>query len=91
MDHDAYTYIAVMLDGDGAGAYIDSPHTLASIHPSLSHVGQVGALDNVQLLSVAKFDWDDHGEEVLAQLKEAPGVVRVDVQELKQRSKRDEL
>ncbi|KAF8874823.1 hypothetical protein CPB85DRAFT_1236192 [Mucidula mucida] len=89
MDNDAYTYVAVTLDGDGA--YINAPHILATIHPSLSHVGQVGALDNVQLLSVAKLDWDDYGEEVLARLREAPGVVRVDVQELKQRSKRDEL
>ncbi len=89
MDNDAYTYVAVTLDGDAS--YINAPHILATIHPSLSHVGQVGALDNVQLLSVAKLDWDDYGEEVLARLREAPGVVRVDVQELKQRSKRDEL
>lgn len=89
MDHESNTYLAVTLDKDGQ--YTDSPSSLAALHPTLSHAGQAGALDHVQLLSVARGDWGDHGAVILERLREAPGVLRVDVQALKQREKRDEL
>jgi hypothetical protein len=72
--------------------YISSPASLASIHPALTHVRQIGQLSDAQLVSVSKDDWDGVSEDILKSLKAADGVVSVKVQQPKQRSKRgDEL
>ncbi|THU91512.1 hypothetical protein K435DRAFT_780678 [Dendrothele bispora CBS 962.96] len=74
--------------------YIASPASLASIHPSLVHVRQIGQMPDAQLVAVPNEVWTtDVADDILASLKAADGVVSVNVQELKQRSKRkgDEL
>ncbi|KAG7453150.1 uncharacterized protein BT62DRAFT_925688 [Guyanagaster necrorhizus] len=88
-NYETYTYLTVTLAPNSP--YNQSPEALATIHPLITLVGQVGSLDDVQLLSVPKQEWAQRGEEVLASLKAAQGVHRVDVQSLRQRSKRDEL
>ncbi|KAF8910334.1 hypothetical protein CPB85DRAFT_1221514 [Mucidula mucida] len=89
MNHELNTYLAVTLAS--TSPFKRSPRTLNLAHPSITHVGPVGALDNVQLVSVPKEVWAEQQEQVLSQLKSAEGVQRVDVQSLKQRSKRDEF
>ncbi|KAF5355322.1 hypothetical protein D9758_006036 [Tetrapyrgos nigripes] len=72
--------------------YLSSPGSLAAIHPALTHVRQIGQLSDAQLVSVTKEDWDTMSEDILKSLKAADGVVSVNVQQPKQRSKRgDEL
>ncbi|KAK0441383.1 hypothetical protein EV421DRAFT_1711764 [Armillaria borealis] len=88
-NYDANTYLTVTLAPNSP--YNKSPEALSTIHPLITHVGQVGALDDVQMLSVPKQEWTQRGEEVLASLKAAQGIHRVDVQSLRQRPKRDEL
>ncbi|KAE9405849.1 hypothetical protein BT96DRAFT_306495 [Gymnopus androsaceus JB14] len=69
------------------------PSSISTLHPALTHVGQVGSLDDVQLVSVPKEDWSNIGDDILASLKNSQGVHSVSVQEPKQRTKRtgDEL
>ncbi|TRM57492.1 hypothetical protein BD626DRAFT_211853 [Schizophyllum amplum] len=68
------------------------PSTLpsaAGLSDSLSHVGQVGQLHDVQLFSVPKAQWSD---EISSRLQGTDGVMHVDIQsEPRQRAKRDEF
>ncbi|KAJ8087973.1 hypothetical protein AAF712_011692 [Marasmius tenuissimus] len=91
MNHDMNTYIAVTLSP--GSSFSQTPASLASVHPALAHVGQVGQLNDVQLVSVPKTDWGNVGDDILASLRSSQGVVNVDVQQPKQRAKRggDEL
>ncbi|KIK64367.1 hypothetical protein GYMLUDRAFT_39915 [Collybiopsis luxurians FD-317 M1] len=91
MNHNVNTYVAVTLAPNSP--FLSMPSSLSSLHPSLTHVGQVGQLNDIQLVSVPKEDWGNIGEEVLRKLKGSDGVQGVSVQELKQRAKRgdDEL
>ncbi|KAL4254442.1 hypothetical protein ABKN59_003652 [Abortiporus biennis] len=64
------------------------------IHPSLTTLGQVGELRDVQFVSVPKAKWDNIHNEVISSLQELAGVSRVEVLDPpKQRVKRggDEL
>ncbi|KAG7092814.1 hypothetical protein E1B28_009130 [Marasmius oreades] len=50
MNYDLNTYIAITL---APGSSLSrSPVSLASVHPALAHMGQVGELIDVQLVSV---------------------------------------
>lgn len=51
------------------------------VHPSLSHMGNVGQLRDVQLLSVPRESWPRIQGEVLSSLNSLDGVRRVDVQD----------
>jgi len=91
LNHNLHTYVAVTLSPNSP--FLNTPSSLSTLHPLITHVGQVGSLDDVQLVSVPKEDWNNIGEEVLAKLKAEEGVQSVSVQELKTRTKRggDEL
>ncbi|KAF8888243.1 hypothetical protein BD779DRAFT_1524310 [Infundibulicybe gibba] len=69
--------------------YLKNPVALNSIHPSITYIGQVGELVDVQLVSVPK----SQSEDIAGRLRQAEGAVRVDIQVPKSRSKRrsDEL
>ncbi|VDB83771.1 unnamed protein product [Peniophora sp. CBMAI 1063] len=71
--------------------YQANPASLSSIFPGLSHVGPVGALPDVQVVSLPRSAWDQDKAAVLEALSRADGVMKVDVQEQKQRKKRNEL
>ncbi|KAF8343791.1 uncharacterized protein EI90DRAFT_3027121 [Cantharellus anzutake] len=90
-DHDASIYLAVYVSR--SSDIKRDPSSLSCAHPSVTFVSQVGALEDVQLVSVPKPDWEGNRNEILGQLQTFPGVVRVEVQEAKQRAKRsnDEL
>ncbi|KAK0474003.1 hypothetical protein IW261DRAFT_1341957 [Armillaria novae-zelandiae] len=88
-NYDLNMYLAVTLAPNSS--YYKSPEALSAIHPLATLVGQVGALDDVWMLSVSMSGWGQRSEEVLASLKADRGIQRVDVQWPRQRSKRDEL
>ncbi|KAF9265711.1 hypothetical protein L218DRAFT_957338 [Marasmius fiardii PR-910] len=91
MNYDLNTYIAITLDP--GSSLFQSPVSVASVHPALVHVGQVGELKDVQLVSVPKSEWNTIRDDILASLRSSQGIVGVEVQQLKQRVKRggDEL
>ncbi|KAF8823677.1 hypothetical protein F5879DRAFT_158444 [Lentinula edodes] len=91
MNYDLNTYVAVTLAPNSP--FLGAPSSLSTVHPALTHVGQVGQLHDVQLVSVPKEDWSNIGDDILASLKGSEGVSSVSVQELRQRTKRggDEL
>ncbi|KAJ7784338.1 hypothetical protein B0H16DRAFT_294442 [Mycena metata] len=91
LNYAANTYLAVTLPA--TSSYLQTPASLSLLHPAVAHVGQVGEMPDVQLVSVPKVEWEVSEaarEEILAAFKK---VGRVDVQEPKQRAKRggDEL
>ncbi|KZV73000.1 hypothetical protein PENSPDRAFT_683225 [Peniophora sp. CONT] len=77
------------------GKPLRSGNAKASFEPQcplgLSHVGPVGALPDVQVVSLPRSTWEQDKAAVLEALNRADGVMKVDVQEQKQRKKRDEF
>ncbi|KAF7441273.1 hypothetical protein PC9H_001622 [Pleurotus ostreatus] len=88
-NHDASKYIAVTLSS--SSPYLHNPQSLAAVHPAIGYIGQVGGMRDVQLLGVSKELWDAEQHAILEALSGTHGILRVDVQEKKQRAKRDEL
>ena len=91
-DHDHYTYLAITLSKHSQ--YFDNPSSLTSsiLHPSsesLNYCGRVGEFSDVHLFSVPKDVWLSDGSALMSQLIGSDGVLDVDVQVLKTRSKRD--
>ncbi|KAJ7288080.1 hypothetical protein C8J57DRAFT_1278992 [Mycena rebaudengoi] len=90
LNYAANTYLAVTLPA--SSLYLQAPASLGLVHPAVAHVGQVGELSDVQLLSIPKQEWDVDAvrEQILSSFKD---IGRVDVQVPKQRAKRgdDEL
>ena len=89
LDHDLNTYLAVTLSSNSP--YYGTPQQLEMVHPAVAHVGQVGSMEDVQLFSVPNLEWERVSKEVIERLSGADGVGRVDVQQLEQRARRDEL
>ncbi|KAM6503336.1 hypothetical protein JOM56_000279 [Amanita muscaria] len=91
LNYNTNTYLAVTLSPQSQ--YFSSPSALIQAHPSLTHVGKVGQLEDVQLYGISKAVWQRESDNILDQLKGLDGVDRVDVQSLQVRSKRggDEL
>lgn len=85
-DYTAHVYLAVYISK--LSDLKNNPSFLSSAHPSVTYLGQVGALDDVQLVTVPRADWEGNMNEMLGGLKSLPGVTRVEVQEAKQRAKR---
>jgi len=91
LNYAANTYLAVTLPA--SSSYLQAPASLGLLHPAAAHVGQVGAMPDVQLVSVSKDEWEvseAKRAEILAAFR---AIGRVDIQEPKQRAKRggDEL
>jgi hypothetical protein len=90
LNHDLNTYLAVTISP--SSPHYNAPRQLAELaHPSIVHVGQVGAMEDVQLFSVPNLEWDRVSKDVIDSLSKLEGVGRVDVQKLETRAKRDEL
>lgn len=85
-DYTAYIYLAVYISK--FSDLKNNPSFLSSAHPSVTYLSQVGALDDVQLVTVPRADWEGNMNEILGGLKSLHGVTRVEVQEAKQRAKR---
>jgi len=89
LDYNSNVYLAVTLPS--SSTFLSQPQTLADRHHLLTHVGQVGQLDDIHMYSVPKADWQQNQDEVLSLLRAQAGVGRVDVQIPAQRTRRDEL
>jgi hypothetical protein len=88
LDRSANTYLAVSLSP--SSPYLQDPSALSGAHPALTHVGQMGQMRDVQILSVPIQDWNNAQHDVLRSLNAQEGIIRVDVQVLRERTKRGE-
>ncbi|KAG6859143.1 hypothetical protein C0993_004475, partial [Termitomyces sp. T159_Od127] len=86
LNYDLNTYISVTFSS--SSPFFGEPAQLAMVHPAVTHVGQVGQLQDVQIFSVPNSEWDSVHKDVLEEMSKADGVGRVDVQNVKARSKR---
>ena len=86
MDYDNYTYLAITLSNPSQ--YFDTPSIITSRYPSLNYCGRVGELSDVHLFSIPKDVWLRDGSALMPQLIGSDGVVHVDVQVLRTKSKR---
>lgn len=88
LDYGSNVYLAIFLSP--SSAYLSTPLTLSE-YPSVSAVGNVGALEYVKLLSIPKSEWERSSDAILSLLKGDTGnIQRVEVQEPKRRAKRGE-
>ncbi|PCH38529.1 hypothetical protein WOLCODRAFT_97271 [Wolfiporia cocos MD-104 SS10] len=78
LNHDDNVYLAVTVAP--SSRFVGDPDALA-VHPSLTHLGIVGQMRDVQLLSVPRESWPRLQGDVLAALNTLDGVKRVDVQD----------
>jgi hypothetical protein len=86
-DHSSNVYIAVTVSPNSA--LYQNPSQLA-VHPSLTHIGQVGELRDVQLLYTPRQGWSDTQGQIMGALQGMDGVRRVDLQDPpRTRAKRD--
>lgn len=89
LDHTANAYLAITLSQ--SSALFSDPAGLAQ-HPAVQYVGQVGQLQDVQLVSVPRAQWVEAEADVMGWLKARDGVVNVQVQSPpRARAKRDEF
>ena len=91
LDHDANRYLAITLSP--SSPYLCDPSSQAKVHPSVIHVGQVGEMNDMQLISIPKQQWYSAQNDILQYLNGQEGICSVDVQSVKVRPKRggDEL
>jgi hypothetical protein len=89
LDFDAKVYLTVTLSS--TLPYQFDPSLLSAVHPDIEYICQVGELQDVQLIGVPKQTWDYRRDEIIRSLETAEGVIKIDVQGLKQRTKRDEF
>jgi len=94
LDYNSNTYLTVYLPS--SSPYLADPSAIATIHPALKHVGPVGVMKDIQILSVPKIEWERVSGEVLASFgdKLKDGIHKVELlDEPKARVKRggDEL
>ncbi|KAI0933419.1 hypothetical protein AcV5_005566 [Taiwanofungus camphoratus] len=79
LNHQENVYLAATIAS--SSRFFDNPAALASIHPSLTYIGIVGQMRDVQLLSVPRESWQRIQGEVLGSLNGLDGIRRVDVQD----------
>jgi len=85
LDYVSNAYLAVTLAA--SSPYFSNPSTLTS-GTALSYVGPVGELSDVHLFGAPKPEWD---ASQLQEIAQKAGVIAVEVQEPRQRAKRDEF
>jgi len=78
LDYDDNVYLAVTISS--SSRFLENPAALA-VHPALSHIGTVGQLRDVQLLSAPRESWPRIEGDILASLNSLEGVRSVDVQD----------
>lgn len=76
-NHDENVYLSVTLSP--SSRFFENPESLA-VNPALTHLGSVGALRDVQLLSAPRGSWPRLQGEILASLNSLEGVKHVEIQ-----------
>ncbi|THH14264.1 hypothetical protein EW146_g6048 [Bondarzewia mesenterica] len=91
VNYSTHTYLTITFNP--SSPYLSDPGSLSSVHPALAHIGQVGELRDIHIYSVPNDEWNKADGTIRDALraKQAEGVLRVDVQTPKGRTKRDEL
>lgn len=79
LNHASNAYLTVYFRP--SSSFLADPSSINSVHPALTHVGPVGALKDVQVLSVSKFEWDRVSDEILASLSSRGDIEKVEVQD----------
>lgn len=77
-DHASFTYLTVYLRS--SSSYLTDPQSIRTIHPALTHVGQVGVMKDVLILSVPVPEWSHVSADVLALLSSQTDIAKVEVQ-----------
>ena len=77
-DFSSNTYVTVYLRS--SSSYLADPQSISTIHPALTHVGPVGMMRDVQILSVPVPEWGRVSGEVLALLSSKPDIEKIEVQ-----------
>ncbi|EKM56119.1 uncharacterized protein PHACADRAFT_257193 [Phanerochaete carnosa HHB-10118-sp] len=78
LDHTQNIYLTVTVSP--SSPVFSNPQSL-TIHPSMRYLGTVGALPDVQLLSVPRESWETIQENVMSTLKRMDGVRRVEMEQ----------
>ncbi|KAG9008566.1 hypothetical protein FRB94_009414 [Tulasnella sp. JGI-2019a] len=89
LDYASHQYIAVTLQA--SSRFFQEPANLPPSQPpllSLTYVGPVGSLPDVQLFSIPKSTFETVKDQVFATLGDMPDVTSVNLQVPKQRVKR---
>ena len=78
LDHGNNIYLTVTVSPSSAAA---SNSQALIVHPSITHLGHVGQLQDVQLLSVPRASWDLVQDSVMSTLRGISGVQRVAIEQ----------
>ena len=78
LDHNTNVYVSITLSPDSPAFH--NPELLV-VHPVVVHLGRVGELHDVQLLSVPRISWTQVQGDVLSSLHGITGVKHVEVQQ----------
>ena len=90
LSHGTHKYLSIILAK--SSPYFKNPLSLAEDVPGITHVGQLGVLDDVHVYSIPLDQWGEfETAKKIEQLRDIAGVVNVSVQVPTQRHKRDEV
>lgn len=88
--YNTHKYLSIILAK--SSIYFKNPSSIAEQVPGITHLGQLGVLDDVHIYSVPLDQWSEfETAKKLEQLRDIAGVVNVTVQAPTQRQKRDEV
>ena len=87
LSYDTHHYLSIILAK--SSPYLASPASLAEQVPGITHVGQLGTLDDVHIYSIPLAQWGEfETAKKMEQLRDVAGVVSVSLQVPTQRKKR---
>ena len=90
LSYNTHKYLSIILAK--SSLYFKNPSSLADQVPGMTHLGQLGVLDDVHIYSIPLDQWPEfETANKIDQLKDIAGVVNVSVQAPTQRPKRDEV
>jgi hypothetical protein len=90
LSYNTHKYLSIILAK--SSLYFKHPSSLADKVPGITHLGQLGVLDDVHIYSVPLDHWGAfETANKVDQLRDIAGVVNVSVQAPTQRQKRDEV
>jgi hypothetical protein len=90
LSYDTHKYLSIILTK--SSLYFKNPSSLAQAVPGITHIGQLGALDDVQIYSIPLDQWSEfEAAKKMEHLRDIAGVINVSVQVPTQRQKRDEV
>ena len=90
LSYNTHKYLSIILAK--SSLYFKNPSSLEEQVPGITHLGQLGSLDDVHIFSIPLDQWGDfETAKKVEQLRDIAGVVNVSVQAPTQRQKRGEV